>query len=110
MLGKLEIKHHRARHGYVLLSRQNFLKRLHTKNTQVPQALTIALSCGWFTLIFLIRKPRDLMADAVILFICGFQLKSFAISTPRYLAEDVASTTCPCNVYEVSIGFLGVDI
>ena len=26
MLGKLEIKHHRARHGYVLLSGQNFLK------------------------------------------------------------------------------------
>ena len=38
MLGKLEIKHHRARHGYVLLSGQNFLKRLHTKNKQVPQA------------------------------------------------------------------------
>ena len=38
MLGKLEIKHHQARHGYVLLSGQTFLKRLHTKNMQVPQA------------------------------------------------------------------------
>ena len=49
MLGKLEIKHHRARHGYVLLSGQNFLKDCTRKISKyLKHGLAyVLLPCRW---------------------------------------------------------------
>ena len=44
-------------------------------------------------------KPSDLFALLVILLTWVFQDKSFALSTPRYLALATASRVSPCSVY-----------
>ena len=46
-------------------------------------------------------KPSDLFALMVILLTWVFQDKSFALSTPRYLALATASRVSPCSVYVV---------
>ena len=71
--------------------------------------LTIALyafslSEVFFVSRFLLRKPSDLFALLVILLTWVFQDKSFAISTPRYLALATASRVSPCSVYVVGRG------
>ena len=58
-----------------------------------------------FRLRFLLRKPRDLFALLVILVIWGFQDRSLAMSTPKYLAEATASRVWPCSEYWVGIGY-----
>ena len=53
---------------------------------------------------FLLRKPSDLFAVLVILLIWVFQERSFAMSTPRYLALATSSRVSPCRVYFVGRG------
>ena len=53
---------------------------------------------------FLPRKPSDLFAVLVILLIWVFQDRSFAMSTPRYLALATSSRVSPCRVYFVAKG------
>ena len=53
---------------------------------------------------FLLRKPSDLFAVLVILLIWVFQDRSFAMSTPRYLALATSSRVSPCKVYLVARG------
>ena len=45
-------------------------------------------------------------AVLVILVIWGFHDKSFAISTPRYIAEDTTLSVWLCKIWEVGRGDL----
>ena len=54
--------------------------------------------------IFLRTKPRVLLAFVVRFWICVFQLRSWLISSPKYLAWSTASRTWPCRTYCCLIG------
>ena len=49
---------------------------------------------------------RDLFALLLILVIWGFQERSLAIFTPKYLAEFTSSRFWPCREYWVEMGDL----
>ena len=81
----------------------------HTGSAYSSWGLTMALyafslSEVFCVLRFLLRKPSDLFAVMVIMLIWVFQDRSFAMSTPRYLALATASRVSPCRVYFVGRG------
>ena len=61
---------------------------------------------GCLHLILRLRKPRDLFAFEVILFICVLKFRFSERSTPKYLAEKTLFKTWLCMVYGVYIGVL----
>ena len=60
---------------------------------------------SWYLVwIFLCTKPRVLLAFVVKFWICVFQLWSWLISSPKYLAWSTASRIWPCRTYWCLIG------